>query len=113
MARVSVATQAVPPAGVAATFQAATTDGEIADVGDNLTLVVRNGDASAKTVTVQTPLQINGLDVDEVSLVIAAGGTGFIALEPRLFRRPSAPDAGRAYVNYSATTSVTVAVIQR
>jgi hypothetical protein len=113
MARVSVATQAVTPAGVAPTFQAGTTDGEIVDVGANLTLVVRNGGGSSTTLTVQTPMQYQGLDVAEVSLVLAAGATGFVALDPTLFRRTAAPDAGRAYVNYTVITSVTVAVIQR
>jgi hypothetical protein len=113
MARISLTTQAATPGGIEATFTTATSDGEIVDVGDNLTLVVRNASGVSTTVTVQTPLQVDGLDVDEVALAVAAGAAGFVALDPRLFRRSSAPDAGRAYVNCSPQTSVTVAVVQR
>jgi len=113
MARISLTTQAVPAAGVVPTFTATTTDGEIIDVGDNLTLVVRNGSGVSTTVTVQTPLTFYGLAVPEVALVVAAGATGFVALDPRLFRQTSGADAGRAYVNASPITTVTAAVVQR
>lgn len=113
MARVALATTAVTPAGVASALTAANADGHTVDVGENLMLVVVNKSASPTTVTVQTPLEVDGLDVAEVELVVAAGSTGFVALDPRLFRRVSAPDAGKAYVDYSAVTTVTVAVVQR
>jgi len=113
MPRTSVTTQVASPLGIAVALATPDVAGSIVDVGNNITLVVRNADASSKTVTVQTPAQLNGVDVAEVALVIAAGSTGFVALDPALFKRGTAPDAGRAYVDYSAITSVTVAVIQR
>lgn len=112
MARTALTTQAVTPSGVAIALTAANADGNSVDVGDGYTLVVRNDDASSKTVTVQTPHQVEGVDVAEVTLAVPAGEVGFVALDSQLFRRRSSTDAGKAYVDYSAVTSVTVAVIQ-
>jgi hypothetical protein len=114
MARISLTTQAVTEAGVSAAFTATTSDGEIVDVGDGLTLVVRNGSGGSVTVTVQTPGTHYGLAIPEVALAVAAGGCGFIALNPRLFRQTAGADAGRAYVNVTGfAATVTAAVIQR
>lgn len=114
MARVSLATIPVSKAGVASALTASTADGEIVDVGDNLMLVVNNKSASSVTVAVTTPLTVDGLAVSDVSLAVPAGSTGFVALDPRLFRRDSAPDAGRAYVNCTAPgATVLVGVVQR
>lgn len=113
MARIALATTAVTKTGIASALQAATTDGEIVDVGDDLTLVVVNKSGSSTTATVQTPMQVDGLDVAEATLVVPAGQTGFLALDSRLFRRTSAPDAGKAYVTCTPITTVTLAVVQR
>lgn len=114
MVRNVIATQAITPAGTAGiTMGTPDATGSVADVGEDLTLIVRNGDVSSKTVTVQTGMQVNGLDVAEVVLTVTAGSIACVALDPRLFKRPSAPDAGKVYIDYSAITSVTAAVIQR
>lgn len=113
MARITLATRAVTPVGTAAALTASTADGEIVEVGKDHTLVVHNASGVSTTVTVQTPHQVAGVDVAEVALVVTAGQTGFLALDSQLFRRTSAPDAGKAYVNCSPQTSVTVGVIQR
>jgi hypothetical protein len=116
MARTALTTRPVTPAGLATPLTAANVDGNTLDVGDGLSLLVLNSSAGSVTVTVQTPFQVSGLDVDEVAVAVpngAGSNVALIALDPRLFRRPSAPDAGKAYVDYSAVTNVYVMVVQR
>lgn len=114
MPRTEPATLAVPPTGVAQALTAPDALGDIVEVGAGLTLVVRNDSGGAIIVTAQTPHQVEGVDVDEVALSVPAGEVGFLALDPRLFRRnPGDTDAGKAWIDYSAVTSVTRAVISR
>lgn len=114
MARTAPAAIGVPSAGVAAALTAPSVDGDVVDVGTDLTLVVDNASAGAITVTAQTPLQVDGVEVAEVALSVPAGQVGFLALDPRLFGRdPGSADAGKAYIDYSSVTSVTRAVVAR
>lgn len=114
MPRTSVTTVAASPLGVVSALVTPDVAGSIVDVGNNLTLVVRNGSGGSINVTMQTPAPTaDGGTVTPVVLAIAAGSTGFISLAPGLYARPVAPDAGRAYVDYSAITSVLVGVVQR
>lgn len=114
MARIALTTISATPVGVVSGLTQATADGEIADVGSNLTLVINNKSAGSTTVAVVTELTVDGFAVADTSLVVAAGSTGFVALDPRLFRRSAAPDAGKAYINCSTfAAGVLVGVIQR
>lgn len=114
MARIALTTIAAAPAGIASTLTASTSDGEIAEVGDNLTLVINNKSAGSVTVAVVTEYTVEGLAVGDTSLAVPAGSTGFVALDSRLFRRGSAPDAGKAYVNCTPNgATILVGVVQR
>jgi hypothetical protein len=100
--------QALPLSGLQPTYATAAGGGDQAPVGEKLVLHVRNGDATAKTVTVATPGTVGDLAVSDAQQVIPAAGAAFIPLKA-VFRDPA---TGRASITYSAVTSVTVAVLQ-
>lgn len=95
--------------GLQPAFAAAAGGGDQAPVGEKLVLLVRNGDATSKTVTVATPGTVGDLAVADAVQVIPASGTAAIPLKASAFRDPL---TGRAAITYSAVTSVTVAVLQ-
>ncbi|MCR3732191.1 hypothetical protein FHS35_009109 [Streptomyces umbrinus] len=101
--------QSLPFGGLQPAFAAAAGGGDQAPVGEKLVLIVRNGDASAKTVTVATPGTVGDLAVADASQVIPAAGVAAIPLKASVYRDPA---TGRAAITYSAVTSVTVAVLQ-
>lgn len=113
MARASQNTQQVVRTGLNPAYTAVTADGDIIDVGA-VALHVKNGGAGACTVTVQTPLQVDGLDVSELVVSIPAGQERLIGpFSARTFGRPAeVVDAGRVYVDYSPIASVTRAVLK-
>jgi hypothetical protein len=100
--------QALPLSGLQPTYANAAGGGDQAPVGEKLVLHVRNGDATAKTVTVATPGTVGDLAVADAAQTIPASGAAFIPLKA-VFRDPA---TGRASITYSAVTSVTVAVLQ-
>jgi len=112
MARIAVTTQAVGRAGAATTYTGPNVDGDIVDIG-RVALHVKNGSGSPITVTVQTPVQIEGLDLAELTVSVPAAGERFIGpLPASVFAQPVGnANAGKALVDYSAVTSVTRAVI--
>jgi len=88
-------------------------NGDIIDTG-RVFLVVNNGSSADITVTVITPVQIDSLDLEDLTVTVAAGATEYIGpIIPRVFAQPnSSADAGRAYVEYTGTmTGVTRAVV--
>src|SRR5688572_28076126 len=82
---------------------AAASGGDTAPVGPGYALVVINGGASTRTVTIATPGTVDGHAVADATLVVAAGDTGIIPLT-NVFR--GATD--RASITYDAVTTVTV-----
>lgn len=114
MARTSVTSQAVVRTGLNPTLTAPTVDGDIVDTG-NVALWVDNASGGAVTVTVQTPVTQDGLDLSELAVSVPAGAFRLIGpLPARTFAQPgdAAVGAGRVLVDYSAITSVTRAVIR-
>lgn len=112
MARVSVTTQDIVRAGVTSTLTAPTVDGDVIDCG-RVFVEVDNGSGASVTVTVQATAMIDGLDVEDLAVVIPAGATKKLGpFNVSTFGRPSTDgvDKGRAYVDYSSVTSVTRAV---
>lgn len=89
---------------------AATSGGDNGATGAGVFLVVKNGDASAHTVTLPPfPAAVDGdLTVPSRAVSVAAGKTKFIPLTDR-YRNPS---TGKAAWTYDAVTTVTVAVIR-
>lgn len=116
MPRVSVTTQLIPFAGLLPTMTAPTASNDVVDVG-RVALHVINGGGSPITVTVVTPGVVDGdLAITDRVVTVPVGTTPtIIPLNSPNYRQTAASadavtDAGRAYVNYSAVTSVTRAV---
>jgi hypothetical protein len=86
---------------------AATLAGDTAPTGSGRFLYVKNGSGGSITVTLATPGTVSGLDVENPTLVIAAGKAGIIPLT-RVFAAAN----GRASITYSAVTTVTVAAFE-
>lgn len=110
MARTAVSVQEAPAAGLAdVVFTAAIADGHMFDNNraERLLLLVKNDDASGKTITLQTPGTKDGLAVDDRELTVAAGD---IAAIPS--RRYYTQSDGRAWIDYSAITNLAIAVVE-
>lgn len=120
MARVSQTTQALPYAGLEPTMAGPTSgsgNGDIVDVGRTF-LMVLNGSGGSITVTILTPETVDGdLAITDRVVTVANGAVpALIPLNSVHYKQTAtsagAPaDVGRAYVEYSAVTSVTRAVV--
>jgi len=112
MPRTSPTTQAVNALGATLTMGTPDALGDIVEVGDNIAIIVRNGSGASINVTLQTPATYEGLAVAENVVAVAAGATAAVKLPKRVYGRDAAgADPGKAYVDYSAVTSVTRAVV--
>ena len=111
MARTSVVTQAMALAGLAPVLTAPTADGDVVDVGRNF-LMVENIGAGAVTVTIQTPVSVEGLALADRIVSVPAGATRLIPITMPAYRQPvGTADAGRAYIDYSVPADITRGVI--
>lgn len=121
--RISTVSQVWPPVngnpgGVALDYSVAVTaDGDVVDAG-RVFIVVANGSGSSINVTVAATQTVKGLAVSNMVTAVAAGKTEIIGPFPKdVFGQPSGAngsggdDEGRVYVNYSAITTVTRAVV--
>jgi hypothetical protein len=90
---------------LAAGLVAAAAGGDTAEVGPTKFLVVKNADASSKTVTIATPGTVNGFAIADGTYIVAASKEAVIPLG-NVFRGST----GVAAITYSAVTSVTVGV---
>lgn len=112
MARLDVTTQQITRGGLTPAMTQPNVDGDVVDCGGTF-LYVDNASAGSIDVTVQSPVTVSGLDVEDLVVAVAAGAVKLIGpFPPSVFGRPSGDvDAGRAYVNYSSQASVTRAVV--
>lgn len=105
----TLALQDAPVAGLAAvTWTAASAGGDEAPTGSNVLLLVRNGDASPHTLTIVTPGTVDGIAIEDVTVVVAAGADGAVALQD-VYRDPS---ARRAALSLDAETGVEYALLR-
>lgn len=107
----ALTTNVVPLAGLRTddTFVAASAGGDDCATGGGVLLLVKNGDASPHTVTLETPETFDGdLDLADRAVAVAAGQDAAIPVTDR-YRDPS---TGRASITYDDVTSVTVAVLR-
>ena len=115
MAYTSVAVQVVVKGGLVPAYVAATaSDGDrFRNTGKEFIHVVNAG-GSPCVVTVPTPAQIAGLDIEDKTVSVAAGTDQMIGtFEPGLYNQPAGgTDAGDCYITYDQVTTVTVAVIR-
>lgn len=98
--------QVIAVTGIKPTMTAAAGGGDTIAPADDLILMVTNGDASAKTVTLVRPGTEFGQNNPDVARSVPAGETWLIRV-PREF----ADTDGLIDVTYSAVTSVTVALL--
>lgn len=108
----ALSTQNIVDAGTAPTFAAAAATSNTAEVGNgkNTFYVVKNGDASSKTVTITVPGTTDyGQPTPDPVITVAAGEEAWIPLR-KVYDQ--ADGTGRAIVTLSATTSVTHAVVR-
>lgn len=109
----ALVTQVVPNVGLdISTSLVAATNGDTAPCGGGTFLLVKNASGSAITVTLTTPGVVDGrlAIADSTSPSIAlTTGLGIIPLPYNLYADPT---TGLATINYSATSSVTVAVVR-
>lgn len=110
MARTELTLQRISPDGLVATYDSAIADGHSFRWGQRHFIHVINGDTASKTITIQTPQTIGGLAVADKTVDVAAGAEEFIG--PFLGRETYEQSDGLVYVDYSATTSVTIAALQ-
>lgn len=115
MAYTDLTTQIISKSGIVPTYAAATlTDGDkFRNTGKEFVHVVNAG-GSPCLVTLVTPAQISGLDIEDKVVTVAAGTDQMLGtFEPGLYNQAAgATDAGKTYVTYDQVTSVTVAVIR-
>lgn len=103
----NIATTSVVTAGTSVPFTAAAAGGDTAQTGTRILLLVKNGDASAHTVTLVTPGTVDGLAIADRAVVVAAGATVAVPLSDT-YRDGT---TGLASWTYDAVTAVTVAVV--
>lgn len=108
MARTAITPQTITVGGVVVTAEAANVDGNSVRLGGGTkVLKVINGSGGAITVTLQTPGTVSGLGIADRTDSVAAGTTEYLLLDEVLRRA----DDDMVYIDYSAVTTVTVAVL--
>lgn len=115
MARTLLTVQPLVPAGFWPTFAAAAAAGNMFDNTDPRPtfLHVRNGSASPMTVTIPSTLVRDGLTLASRVVTIPATTDRLIGpILGEIHNQLSGVDIGRTYVDYSAVTTVTVAVLR-
>lgn len=113
MSEVNISVQELQQGGLSATYTDDTTlDGTDTFLFKNngyTFMHVKNGDSSQHTVTVQTPKQVSGLDVSELTVDVAAGGEKFIGpFPPGVFNY----SGGNAKFTLDAGTSMEIAILR-
>lgn len=111
MARLAQLTQEIDRVGLVPAMTAPTVDGDIVDCG-NVAIMVDNASGGSINVTVEATATLDGLDVEDLVVPVAAGTVALIGpLPQRTFGQLSGANKGSAFVNYSAQASVTRAII--
>ena len=96
-------------AGTAVTFASAAGGGDVINTpGERVYLLVRNADASSKTVTIAVPGTLwNGQAAPDTAVTVSAGTTKAIPLGANYL-----DSNGQASVTYSDVTSTTIAAVR-
>lgn len=109
MARTEITAQAAVRTGLSPTFTNAFVDGHMFVNNGRRALRIKNTDSSSKTVTVQFGTTVDGQTVPGKTITVPAN-TGDVVTDfwPYSYNQSD----GRVYFDYSATTGVSVAVIE-
>lgn len=108
MARTAITPQSAD-GGATVTFEAANVDGNSYTPARGRILLVDNGSGASVTVTLPTPATVDGLAIADKTVAVAAGAVAAVALGPVPYAYLQT--GGVVHVDYSAVTSVTVAVV--
>jgi hypothetical protein len=101
-------TPQVPNPAAQVTYEAANVLGNSFGPRPGRGVHIKNGSGGSITVTLPTPGTINGLAIADRTVAITAGTDQFIGIG---VGNEYIQSDGSAYIDYSAVTSVTVAVI--
>ena len=104
-----VASQPATTAGLNATYSAASGGGD--RVSPGCTVHVKNGNASALTVTMVTPGTVDGLAIADVTSNSIAATTGMAFFKIPLSSAYIDPADGLVGLSWSVTSSVTFAAV--
>lgn len=107
MPRTAITPQRSAVAGLSLVTEPANVLGNTLPLNDRLALVVKNGSASSINVTIPSTTTVDGLVLPNRVIAVPAGTDRYI--------RPSSVSAqagGVVNVDYSAVTTVTVAVLE-
>lgn len=110
MARTVLEAQQAGPAGLAPITVTPSTDGVVFANNVNALLMVTNGSASSITVTPRIGRQVLGKSVTSDPVTVAAGATKFFGPFTDDWEQPGGK--AQIFVDFSAVTTVTVALIQ-
>lgn len=111
MARTAITPQKVSSTGATVTFEPANVDGNSFAPSRGRALHVRNGSGASITVTVPTPGTVEGLAITDRTFTIAAGAHAAFGSGAAAVSGLYAQTDGTVHIDYSAVTTVTVAVI--
>lgn len=106
--------QAVTQTGLNLATENITTDGKKIPNNGSLIIFIDNQSGGARTITVQTPLSLEGdLTVQERTINVPNTEQRYIGkLTPSTYNQQSGADAGMVYVDADTATSVSIAAIQ-
>lgn len=118
MARAALTLQNLSAGGLAPSFTAAIADGHaINNQYGNVVLWVKNGSGASINITIVTPGTVDGNAIADKVVAVPAGADRIIGpFDPRYYNQDdSSGDTGlnyAAFINYSATASVTIAALR-
>jgi hypothetical protein len=113
VARTAITPQVGTSAGAAVTFEAANALGNSFRPARGRAVHVKNGSVSSMNVTLPTPATADGLAVADRVIAVAAGAHTVVALGAASGAGIYAQPDGSVNLDYSAVTSVTVAVVDQ
>lgn len=109
MARTALNYQQIARTGLEAAYTAAVADGAKFANDGRMFVDVVNDSASSINVTAQTPVTVDGLAVTDLVVAVSAGESRKIGpFPPNIYNQSD----GMVYLDYSAVTDVTVALMR-
>lgn len=108
MPRTAITPQRITAAGLAPAYEPANVAGNSYKLQASRVLHVKNGSGGSVTVTIPSTATVDGLAVPNRTVTVAAGADRLVALGAGAAHKQT---GGVTYVDYSAVTSVTVAVL--
>lgn len=113
MVRTNIVATGLSKSGIATTLVAAHTDGNMFINTGRTFVIVNNADAAAKTVTFQTPLEVDGQGVADKVVSVPATSERLIGpFPPDIYSQSSGADIGKVYVDWEDFADVTLAVFE-